>query len=343
VNDLALTGDSSPLIENPSLILFDAARMHALMQFAEMMSQSLVTVPKHLHGKPSDCMAITLQAMRWRMDPYVVAGKTHVVNGNLGYEAQLVVAVLKNSGAVEGRPHYDYKGDGAALECRAGFIPKGESAVVWTEWLAISAIQVKNSPLWKTNPKQQFGYLQARNWARLYAPDALLGVYTSDELEQMPPRDMGNADEVTPPPGPRRKSDAAAPPPPATTEGEGARTDGSVPPQWPAESFAAQLVRWTKAVTEGLKSIEDILATARSKGTLTAEQEAAIRNIPVPPPAGEKSSGAVTAPQIAYLRGKLKAANIPEASICDRFGVMGLELLSGDQFDQVKADLLAMG
>jgi hypothetical protein len=79
---------------NPSAFLFDSMRMHALMDFADMMAKAHVTVPKHLQGKPADCLALTLQAMRWRMDPYVVAGKTHLVNGNLGYEAQLVVAVL---------------------------------------------------------------------------------------------------------------------------------------------------------------------------------------------------------------------------------------------------------
>jgi hypothetical protein len=232
MNELQTTSPTDfALVENPSLILFNADLMRALMTFAEVMAQSVVTVPKHLHGKPSDCLAITLQAMRWKMDPYIVAGKTHVVNGNLGYEAQLVVAVLKSSGAIKGRPHYEYQGDGPALSCRAGFIPAGEHEVVWTEWLSIGAIKVKNSPLWATNPKQQFGYLQARNWARLYAPDALLGVYTDDELldsagtagdaatgaqhargpqrksatvpmvEEVPPNEQGPQDpEVTPPP-----------------------------------------------------------------------------------------------------------------------------------------------
>jgi hypothetical protein len=59
-----------------------------------------------------------------------------------------------------------------------------------------------------------------------------------------------------------------APPPPAT---------------WPAEKFAEQLPRWTKAVQAGLKSNADILALARSKGALTAEQEKAIKDIKAAP------------------------------------------------------------
>lgn len=57
------------------------------------------------------------------------------------------------------------------------------------------------------------------------------------------------------------------------------------PPQWPADLFAQQFDRWTKAVAAGLKSVDDILALARSKGALSAEQEAQIRAIK--PPAAE--------------------------------------------------------
>lgn len=274
-NDLAVSehvgGQIQTLdaIGDPSAFLFDVARMQALMAFAEMMSKAIVTVPKHLHGKPADCLAITLQAMRWRMDPFIVASKTHVVNGNLGYEAQLVIAVLKNSGAVRGRPHYEFKGEGAGLECRAGFIPAGEAEVVWSEWLAISKITVKNSPLWKTNEKQQMGYVQARNWARLYAPDALLGVYTDDELQAAPPpanKHMGAVDVVQPP----------------------ARL---ALPDYSAADFDRNLPAWSKAVADGKKTPTDLLAMLSTRASFSELQKAAILSLKAkpadPPPAAE--------------------------------------------------------
>jgi hypothetical protein len=45
------------------------------------------------------------------MNPYAVAQKTHLVNGVLGYEAQLVNAVISSSNAIVGRFHYEYEGD----------------------------------------------------------------------------------------------------------------------------------------------------------------------------------------------------------------------------------------
>lgn len=57
------------------------------------------------------------------------------------------------------------------------------------------------------------------------------------------------------------------------------------PPEWPAESFAAQLPRWTKAVQNGMKSVDDILTLARSKGALSADQEKQIKAIKAAPAA----------------------------------------------------------
>ena len=52
------------------------------------------------------------------MNPFSVAQKTHFVNGAIGYEAQLVNAVICNSGMVDGSFHYEYRDEGGALECR---------------------------------------------------------------------------------------------------------------------------------------------------------------------------------------------------------------------------------
>ena len=161
--------------------------MTALARFADAMASSTVTVPDHLRGKPGDCLAVAMQAVQWGMNPFAVAQKTHVVSGRLGYEAQLVNAVVQASGAIRGSFKYEFAGDGSALACRVGAVLSGEAEVTWGEWLKVADVTTKNSPLWKVNPKQQLGYLQVKNWSRLYCPGAILGVYTPDELEQAAP------------------------------------------------------------------------------------------------------------------------------------------------------------
>lgn len=179
-------------------LMTDVATMTSIMKVAELMAGGKTTVPKHLQGSPADCMAVVMQAMQWGMNPFAVAQKTHIVNGQLGYEAQLVNAVVQGSNAIVGNFHYEYRGASPAMECRVGAVLRGDSAVTWGEWLNENKVTTKNSPLWKTNPKQQLGYLQVKNWARLYTPGAILGVYTPDEFDQPQPRNMGQAVDITP-------------------------------------------------------------------------------------------------------------------------------------------------
>ncbi|MGD9423961.1 RecT family recombinase [Pantoea sp. NSTU24] len=176
--------------------IFSPSGLQKLQAFAEVMAQGKATVPAHLSGKPADCLAIALQAAQWGMNPYAVAQKTHLVNGTLGYEAQLVNAVITSSTAVQGRFKYEYGGDwekfkpGAAnasnergLSVRVGAVLKGETEITWGEPLYMEYVTTRNSPLWKTAPKQQLAYLAVKYWARLYCPDVILGVYTPDEFE----------------------------------------------------------------------------------------------------------------------------------------------------------------
>lgn len=177
--------------------IFSPTGLQKLQAFAEVMAQGRATVPQHLAGKPADCLAIALQAAQWGMNPYAVAQKTHLVNGTLGYEAQLVNAVITSSTAVLGRFKYEYGGDwdkfkpGAAnassergLCVRVGAVLRGETEITWGEPLYMEYVTTRNSPLWKTAPKQQLAYLAVKYWARLYCPDVILGVYTPDEFEQ---------------------------------------------------------------------------------------------------------------------------------------------------------------
>ena len=171
-------------------------QMGSILSFAKIMATSICTIPKHFHGKEGDCMAVIMQAARWGMDPYQVASKTHVVSGNLGYEAQLVNAVVSSSDAITGRFHYEYSKEewkddkDPSAWIRVGAVLKGESEIQWGEKLYPSKVTVKNSPVWKTNPKQQAGYLCVKYWSRLYAPAVLLGVYTPDEMHEKAEREI---------------------------------------------------------------------------------------------------------------------------------------------------------
>lgn len=51
-----------------------------------------------------------MQAAQWQMNPFAVAQKTYTVSGILGYEAQLVNAVISTRGPLVDRINYDWFG-----------------------------------------------------------------------------------------------------------------------------------------------------------------------------------------------------------------------------------------
>jgi len=204
-NTNVTVADQTPNTISASNAVFNVQALSQLTAFAELMAQSAVTVPKHLAGKPADCMAIVMQAMQWGMNPYAVAQKTHLVNGVLGYEAQLVNAVISSSSAIVGRFHYEYGGDWEkiagkkdgrdelGLFVRVGAVLRGETDITWGENIYLADITSRNSPLWKTAPKQQIAYLAVKYWARLYCPEVILGVYSPDEVEPRTEKEINPA------------------------------------------------------------------------------------------------------------------------------------------------------
>lgn len=203
--NVAVIEHNEPSTMNNTSLLLNIDVMDRMMKLADIMSQGVATVPKHLQGRPSDCLAIIMQAARWGMDPFVVGQKSHLVNGALGYEAQLYNALITSSKVVHGRFKYEYGGDWAkivgkkdgrdesGLFVRVGAVLRGEVDITWGEPVYLADITTRNSPLWKTMPKQQIGYLAVKYWARAYCPEVTMGIYDKDDLEQREEKEINPA------------------------------------------------------------------------------------------------------------------------------------------------------
>lgn len=274
--------------QQTSALMLSPQLMQQMMAVAEAMSTATIAVPQHFRGKTGDCLAVVMQATQWNMNPFGVAQKTHVVNGTLGYEAQLVHAVLEASGAIEGTFNYEYRGEGNNLECRVGAVCRGDREVTWNEWLSIAGITVKNSPLWKTNPKQQIGYLQVKNWARAFKPGAILGVYTTDELAQPTERHMGPAEVVQP-----------------GAEANGAASAGTAHEvvTYPQADFEKNFPSWESAIKKG-GDPEAVIKKVQTKAPLTDEQKAKIRAAKpaAAAPAPDQQQPTDAAPKFTYAQ-----------------------------------------
>lgn len=171
--------------------------MMEVMEFAKLMAVAGAAIPPHLRGNPGACLAISIQALEWRMSPFAVANKSYLVNNRgeerIAYESQLVHAVIEARAPMQGRLRHEIVGEGDERRCKVWGTFKGEADphTYTSETLAKlrdargrnDRGQVKGSPLWETNPEVQLFYSASRQWCRLYAPDVLLGIYAKDELD----------------------------------------------------------------------------------------------------------------------------------------------------------------
>ncbi len=278
-NEIAVSSASAG-----ALLMHDAS-MDRLERLAGFMASGKTTLPQHLRGNTGDCFAIALQSMQWGMNPFAVGQKTHLVNGTLGYEAQLVAAVVNGSGAVQDRFHFEWFGDWTKIigqfkevvsstkkddngQFKKYIVPawkqedeRGLGVKVWATIkgesqprvleLLLTQARTRNSTLWTEDPKQQLAYLAQKRWARLHAPDVILGVYTPDELAGPSEKFMGQAEEVTP----------------------AADAQPVAPESYPQADFDKNMPAWAKAIAAGKKSMDAVIATVEAKAPLTDAQK----------------------------------------------------------------------
>lgn len=268
-------------------LLMDSASMDRLERIADLMASGNATVPKHFQRNRGDCFAIVLQSMQWGMNPFSVAQKTFQVSGVLGYEAQLVASVINSSGLITDRFKFEWFGPWEKIigkfktvesktkkddngNAKTFIVPdwrvedeKGlginVSATIRGEkeprvlTLLMTQARTRNSTLWTEDPKQQIAYLAQKRWARLYAPDVILGVYTPDELEEPAERHMGMVEEVKP-----------------------------EPKGYDQAKYDANFPTWKEVIEQGRKTADDLINFAASRSTpYTDEQIKRLRAVKV--------------------------------------------------------------
>lgn len=112
-----------------------------------------------------------------------------------------------------------------------------------------------------------------------------------------------------------------------------ARTEGAAKPElppYPPDQFKKNLTAWRKLIADGKKTVEQVIAMAQTRNTLTDEQKAAIAE--APPPA-EKAAPAV----IEGIRAKAKEAALTDAEVAKHLGIASLDELTVPQAERALA------
>lgn len=171
------------------------------IDFAQYMARADFAVPPHLRRNPGACLAVLDISTRAGLSPFMVANKTYVQNDRLCFESQLFHAFLTQSGLLVGDLDVEYEGEGLERTCTITGILKSDRKPRRHTSPPLGKLHpgystknrdgkelkfVKGSPLWDKKPDVQLFYDTSRDWTRLYAPTATLGMFTPEEMLETP-------------------------------------------------------------------------------------------------------------------------------------------------------------
>jgi hypothetical protein len=186
MNELVKIEQSAVAIPNGYENYFDIARYEQIGRIANVFAKSDL-VPKDFKGNPNNCFIAIHMAMRLNIDPLLCIQNVYLVNGNPGLSAKLCISLANRSGVFADNIVFTETGSGddlvvtanAKLKSNGQFVSKTMSlkeahAAGWT-----------GKPVWKSQPGQMLSYRTATQLIRLYAPDAILGMTTVEEWEDV--------------------------------------------------------------------------------------------------------------------------------------------------------------
>jgi hypothetical protein len=174
--------------------LLDTGRFEQLWRIATIFAGSQL-VPTHYQKSRENCFLGLQMAFRLGVDPMMLMQNTFIIGGRPGMESKMIIALINSSGLFEDPLEYEIVGEDAKdlkYKVRAFATRKGTGKVClgpWIDWNMVKAEgwSSKSGSKWNSIPSQMFCYRAAAFFGRLYCPERLLGMQTSEELQDITP------------------------------------------------------------------------------------------------------------------------------------------------------------
>ena len=245
-------------------------------------------VPKDFKGKPGNCLVAIQWGMEIGLKPLQAMQNIAVINGRPSLWGDAVIALVRSSPLCESIIEED---DGRTATCRVKRRGEPEQSRSFSMDDAKAAGLLGKQGPWTQYPKRM-RQMRARAFAvRDVFPDVLKGLPVAEEVMDTPSeRHMGQVERVEP-----------------TTP----------QPAYTPEQFADLLPSWRKAIAAGKATADGVLGKIKTKGTVTAEQEAAIR-APIEQPAPQPMQQQAEAVTDVQPKGEPEPQSITEKSVGDK-------------------------
>ena len=245
-------------------------------------------VPKDFKGKPGNCLVAIQWGMEIGLKPLQAMQNIAVINGRPSLWGDAVIALVRSSPLCE---YIIEEDDGRTATCKVKRRGEPEQSRSFSMDDAKSAGLLGKQGPWTQYPKRM-RQMRARAFAvRDVFPDVLKGLPVAEEVMDTPSeRHMGQVERVEP-----------------TTP----------QPAYTPEQFADLLPSWRKAIAAGKATADGVIGKIKTKGTVTAEQEAAIR-APIEQPAPQPMQQQAEAVTDVQPKGEPEPQPITEKSVGDK-------------------------
>lgn len=208
-NNIAKVETAAPVsYANANVEIFDPKVLESLMAVAQVMASSREAVPVWARNNPGGCLSVCILARQHRMNPFGLIADSYSVEGGIpSYGAKATHAIVES--ACGSTFEHEFFGDwtpilGNVIErtndkgkkyyvhgwTKLGKEEDGLGVRIWLKSaperkmeLLLKQCITRNSTNWANNPQQQLFYQACKVYARMYHPGAVLGVYSTDELD----------------------------------------------------------------------------------------------------------------------------------------------------------------
>ena len=156
-----------------------------LLRVANMLSQTSI-IPQSYQNKPQDCFVAIEMANRMGVSPMVVMQNMYVVKGKPSWAGQACTMLINSCGKFKDVKHI-YTGEkgkpNRGCYVTATRISDGSQVdgVEVTMQMAQSEGWTSNSK-WRNMPELMLAYRASAFFARVYCPEAMMGVQTAEEV-----------------------------------------------------------------------------------------------------------------------------------------------------------------
>lgn len=184
---------------NNASIFMDPNAFSQIARAARVWAKTAV-IPEHYRNKPEDCMVAIDMANRMGVSPLMVMQNLYVVKGKPSWAGQACMALIQNCGKFRSVRHV-YTGE-KGKESRGCYVTairiEDDSRADGTE-ITMEMAKAEgwmSNPKWRNMPEQMLAYRAAAFFARVHCPEALMGMQTAEEAEDVSLRNQRKGADV---------------------------------------------------------------------------------------------------------------------------------------------------